>query len=167
MTVVVAMTVTACATVTHSRITDDKADGTATGIRYYNTSPYLIAYSDGKGGLVTEIKYLPDPAKKMSAAPKATLADVGSTMEFDRGVLSSTKDTADATVIPKAIATAIETIGPKLLGVLNDPTPSSELKIPAPHIYKIVVSGNTVEFRGGAGSAGFSVTLLPQEPKEK
>src|SRR6266542_3545348 len=84
------LTCSACsATVSHSLITSPQAEAAATGVRYLGTSPYLIAYSDGKGGVVAEVKYLPDPAKKMSATPVSKLSDVDANMDFDRGVLTT------------------------------------------------------------------------------
>jgi hypothetical protein len=121
-----------CATVTHERITSHTADERARGIRYYGTSPYLIAYSDGKGGMVTQVTFLPDPAKKMSAAPKAALADVGATMTFDRGVLTQSTENGDATAVPTAILKAVEAFGPTLLGLLNEAQKQQEHSLRLP-----------------------------------
>jgi hypothetical protein len=162
-----AITTTGCATVAHQHIPDDEADRRSTGVRYYATSPYLLVYSNGKGGIITELKYLPDPAKKMAAAPAATLANVEATLTFDRGVLTSAVTKGDATAVPTAIVKAVETIAPALLAALNEAATEKELIMPAPHIYKVVVNGTSVSFRGGKGDADFKVTLLPQEPKGK
>jgi len=156
-----------CATVTHHRIVDENADAADTGIRYFNTSPYLLAYSDGKGGIVSQIFYLPDPAKKMSASPKATLADVDMVMTFDRGVLTQSTETLDATEVPKAITDAVKAFGPQLLALLNEAQKAQEHSLPAPYLYKIVVKGSGVQFIGGQGDTDVMITLLPQTAKEK
>jgi hypothetical protein len=162
-----ALTSSACsATVTHSHITSPEADAAATGVRYLGTSPYLIAYSDGKGGVVTEVKYLPDPAKKMSAKPDAKLADVDTKMDFDRGVLTTSVESGDATAVPKAIVKAVETLAPKLLAALNKADTAKEYTVPAPYVFKIVVNGNDVYFLGGQGDAPIKITLLRQDAKQ-
>jgi len=119
LAIAVAWSAAACATVTHHRIASAADDQADTGIRYLNTSPYLIAYSDGKGGIITQVTYLPDPAKKMSAKPNTTLADVDSTLDFDRGVLTSSVSKGDATAVPMAIAKAVEAFAPSLLAAMG------------------------------------------------
>ena len=162
-------TLSACATVTHRHITDPNADASSTGIRYYGTSPYIIAYSDGKGGVVvSDILHLPDPAKKMSAEATTQLAEVGATMEFDRGVLTSATATADATTVPTAVLKAIEKLAPALIAAMDDPAKrkADPFQIPGPSIYKIVVKGGEPYLVGGASETPIKVTLLPQD-KEK
>lgn len=159
------MAAACAATVTHSRIVSDAADKTAIGVRYLGTSPYLIAYSNGKGGIVTEIRYLPDPAKKMSAKPSSKMSDVGATMDFDRGVLTTSAETGDATAVPKAIAKAVEAFVPALRSALNKADGPKEYEIPAPYVYKIVVNGSDVYFQGKQGDAPIKITLIPQEAK--
>ena len=154
-----------CATVGHTRVPPG-GDENETGIRYYNPSPYLLVHSDGKGGILTQLLYLPDPGKKMSARPSTFLADVSATMNFDRGVLTAAVETGDATTVSAAVMKAVETLGPAFLGVLNETKPRAELSVPAPHLYKIVVKGDSVTFLGGEGDKGFTVTLLPPA-KEK
>jgi len=153
-----------CASVVHHKVTNDAAD---TGVRYLGTSPYLIAYSDGKGGMVAAIHYLPDPQKKMSATPKSKLADVDLTLTFDRGVLTQSTEVSDATAVPTAIAKAVEAFAPKLLSILNEAQREQEHSLPAPYIYKIIVLGDHVEFRGGQGDKEIKITLLPQTAKDK
>ena len=47
----------------------------------------------------------------MSVRPDATLADVGSTLKFEHGVLTSATDSGDATVVTKAVIAAAEKLG--------------------------------------------------------
>ena len=156
-----------CATVTHHRIQGSEDDQAETGIRYLGTSPYLIAYSDGKGGIVTQVAYLPDPNKKMSAKPKTTLADVDSTLEFDCGVLTSSVSKGDATAVPTAIAKAVEAFAPALLAAMGRAKETKDYTVPAPYLFKIVVDGSDVYFMGGQGDQPIKITLLPQDTKAK
>ncbi len=155
------------ATITHSRVVSDTDDAKDTGIRYYGASPYLIAYSDGKGGIVTEVQYMPDPAKMMSAMPSARLADVDSTMEFEHGVLKSSEDSADASALPKAVIEAIEKVAPSLIASAFNKTEEPSPTVPAPYVFKIVVHGSDVHFVGSHGDQRIKLTLLPQEKKER
>lgn len=155
-----------CATMIHRPLTekDDTADR---GVRYYGLSPYLLAYSNGKGGVTTEVRYLPDPAKKMSVRPEATLADVGSTMHFENGALTSAADTGDATAVTKAALSAVEKIGVALLGANAAKAAADDPVIPAPYIYRIVVKGEDIQLIGGDRTHSFKITLLPQPPPKK
>jgi hypothetical protein len=154
----------ASAAVIHTNVSDPAVDAADRGIRYVGTSPYLIAYSDGRGGIVTRVAYLPDPARKMSARPAGRLADVDVAMDFDRGVLTTSAESGDATAVPGAIAHAVKAFVPQLLSALALAERSMEYEVPAPYIYKIVVRGNDVFFLGGQGDAPIKITLLPQEP---
>ena len=155
------------AQVKHVPINSDKEDADDRGIRYYRSSPYLIVYSNGKGGIVTEIKYLPDPTKKMSAQPNSSFATgLKTTMNFDHGVLTSVKDELGGDIISPAILKAVETMGPALLKALNL-AQDNVYTVPAPYIYKIVVTGEEVKFVGGQGDTALKVTLLPQKEQEQ
>jgi hypothetical protein len=160
-----------CATMVHSPIADEAADTADRGVRYYRVSPYLIAYSNGKGGVVTEIKFLPDPTKKMSVRPDSTLADVGSTLTFENGALTESNDSGDATGVAKAVSEAVTKFGTALIGAGNVPDRAgkaeNEAQVPAPYIYKIVVKNGTVELIGGNRPEPFQITLLPQPPPKK
>ena len=157
------------ARIVHEAI-DEKADATNVGIRYYESSPYLIVYSNGKGGIVTQLEYLPDPGKKMSATPQSNNASLKTTLTFENGVLTKADADGEAASVPKAIVSAIKTAAPKFTGALNVPTDEEIQKdeekpytVPAPYIYKIVVDGSTVMFKGGQGKTDIKVTLLEQE----
>jgi hypothetical protein len=154
----------ASAAVIHTSVSDPAIDAADRGIRYVGTSPYLIAHSDGKGGVVTRVAYLPDPAKKMSAKPVGRLADVDVTMDFDRGVLTTSAESGDATAVQRAIAQAVKAFVPQLLSALALAETSMQYEVPAPYIYKIDVRGSDVFFLGGQGDAPIRITLVPQEP---
>lgn len=152
-----------CSFVSYKKVdaTDDSE-----GFRYYHSSPYFLVYSNGKGGIVTQIIYIADPYKKVSARPRMFLSNMQTSMEFDKGVYKSSKNTYDASVVPSAILKAVQTIAPALLAALNDPVKDSR-SIPAPYLYKIVINGTTVEFIGGQGDASIKVNLLEQKADQK
>lgn len=152
---------TGCASI-HYQPVNDKDDGD--GIRYYNSSPYLLVYSNGKGGLVTQLLYIADPSKKMEAKPKNFLSTAQTTMEFEKGVFRSGKTTADATGVPTAIIAAIKTAGPALIAA-NDP--AKDRSVPAPYLYKIIVEGSTVTFKGDKGDIRVNVNILEQKEEKK
>ncbi|MER0170149.1 MAG: hypothetical protein DU489_05970 [Nitrosomonas sp.] len=155
---------TACAGVTHKPISsiEDSADE---GIRYFGSSYYLFLYSNGKGGLITEIKSLPDPNKKMSAKPYSFLSSLDLTMNFVNGVLTSSEETADSTAIPKAVIAAAEKVASLLLQTMN--LPSKQLELPAPYVYKIVLKSDSIEFVGGSAEDRIKISLLPQTDGSK
>src|SRR5262245_26532875 len=146
-----------CAGVTH-RSMGEADDAKENGIRYYESAPYLLIHSDGKGGLVWQIIYLPDQTRKMVAKPFNFFAKLDSTLSFTNGVLTSAKDVATADAVPKAIVEAIQKVAPLLLGAAR--ADGIEPEVPAPHLYKIVVHGQSqVEFFGGPGDTPIKVTL--------
>jgi hypothetical protein len=155
--------VTGCATVQHSKVDqEDNVDG----IRYYNSSPYLLAYSNGKGGIITQVLYIADPFKKMSMKPKTFLANAQSTMEFSKGIYKNSKTIADATAVPSAIIKAVEIAATVLIAAANKPVDNS-LQIPAPYLYKIIVEGNNVSFIGQQGDTPITVNILEQKEAAK
>ena len=145
----------ACAWVTHRPISEAE-DVNADGIRYYQASPYLFVHSDGRGGIVSEIIYLPDQTKKMVAKPFNLFAKVESTLEFNNGILKSSKDTLTADAVPKAIIEAVQKVAP-LLAMARAEIPEEE--VPAPYLYKIVVTADAVQFYGGPGDVPIKVAV--------
>ena len=145
-----------CAGVKHRP--DDGSDSER-GIRYYRSAPYLLVYSDAKGGIVTEIKYLPDQTQIMVARPTNTLASLKSTMEFEDGVLNSAVDEPDAGALPSAILSAAREVLPLLLAASAKPGDT----VPAPHLYRIVVEGDRISFHGGPGDAPIEVKMTAAE----
>lgn len=159
----------ACAGVATRPIDTTKsgADEAARGIRYYELSPYLIVVPDGKGGHKSEVKFLPDQTRLMSAEPTSFLAKLDMTLTFQNGVLTTSTADADSTAIPKAILDAVATAAPMIAAALNDTDtksePRDEYTVPAPHIYKIVITGTGATFYGGPGDTDFKVTLQPKD----
>jgi hypothetical protein len=157
-----------CASVSHSRIPykpipddpnlatvaikeNETADRQADGIRYYEASPYLLVYSDGKGGIVWKIYYLPDQTRKMIAEPFNIVAKVTTNMQFSNGVLTESTVELDQTAVPKALISAAEKMVP--LAFADQPPH----QVPAPQLYKIILNGDQVYFAGGSGNRNVNV----------
>src|SRR5262249_12652895 len=79
------------------------ADAAVDGIRYYDTSLYLLVNSDGKGGIQWRILELPDQTKLRAVKPYNMVAQLDSTLVFKNGMLTGTKEQADSTAVPRAI----------------------------------------------------------------
>jgi uncharacterized protein YceK len=153
LTVLVAALTSGCtANVIHTSATD-----CGTGIRYYQASPYLLIYTNSKGGLKWQILYLPDQTKKMMAEPKVIGGRSELTMYFQNGVLTSSTEIGDTTALPKAIIATIQSAVPLLAkAAFSAPQP----KVPAPYLYKIVVADGTIHFYGSQGDVPIIVPTL-------
>jgi hypothetical protein len=129
-----------------------KADNSVEGIRYYESSPYLLVYSDGKGGLVSKLIHLPDLTKKRVIQPFAYLAANNSTLTFTNGMLTQSKVVADETVVPKAVIgvlqqTAMAALG-KSFNVAGAPTTPHH---PPPYLFKVELSNGQAKLVGERG----------------
>lgn len=142
----------ACASIRHSPVSGDDKE---VGIRYYESAPYLLVYSDSKGGIKTQILHLPDQTRLLSAHPKSKLASLKSTLKFQNGVLTSSEETIDTTAVPSAILDAVKTIVPSLIAAIE----KRGDEVPAPYLYKIVVYGEEVFFYGSQGGETIRVKL--------
>jgi hypothetical protein len=126
-------------------------DSKVKGFRYYQASPYLLVATDNKGGLTSDILYLPDTMKKMSVRPFAVGANNESTLTFEGGVLKQAAATVDETVIPKVTLDALKDVlavaAKGAFNVLAEDKPT----VPAPSLFKIFVSEGTIILVGGQG----------------
>lgn len=130
---------------------DPKAeDIAADGIRYYEHVPYLLVYSDGKGGLKSQMLYLPDTTKKKVVRPYVWMANNNLVLTFDKGVLTESVDTIDETIVPKA---AIDAAATALIAAADAGKAAGEKDaIPPPALYRIWVNTDGgVELIGGYG----------------
>jgi hypothetical protein len=153
--IVCLITFMACACSAH--VAHKPAAPDSTGIRYYRASPYLLVYSNSKGGLKWQILYLPDQTKMMTAEPTVTGGRSEVTLYFRNGILAGSSELGDTTELPKAVLAAVQSVVPLLaLGLLE----VKENKVPAPYLYKIIVEGDNVSFRGNQGDAGITVPVL-------
>jgi hypothetical protein len=129
----------------------------STGIRYYESAPYLLVYSNGKGGLVWQIMALPDQSHVMQASPQVLAGRVQMALKFQNGVLISATSVGDSSVVPKAIIAAVQSALPLIVrSALEGPSNKS---FPAPSLYKIIVKGDQIIFVGGKGDQDIAVPL--------
>lgn len=144
------------ATVTHEQATES-----GTGIRYYDSAPYLLIYSDGRGGLKWQIRYLPDQGHIMMATPTILGGHTEMTLYFQNGILASGSTLGDTTELPKAVIAAVQSALP-LLAALEGPAQNG---FPAPYLYKLVVRDNELTFIGGQGDTSIQVPINQGQPK--
>jgi hypothetical protein len=138
------LALTGCAGVEVLAIPDAAADARATGFRYYDTSPFLLVYTDTKGGLKSELFYLPDTTKKRSIRPYNYAASNDSTLRFDNGRLVEAKAVVNEAAIPAAVLSALEKAalaGGMAAGAGN--------QIPAPYLFRIVKRNGNWALAGG------------------
>lgn len=154
---------TGCAGVKHQR-TSHNDNGS--GIRYYGSSMYLLAYSDGNGGAIFELQELPDRMKRMEAAPTMFMADLELEMSFSNGVLTSSKEVTNKTAVPNAILDVAKTLGPALLAAANS---TSELTYPPPSLYKVIYNDSAIYLIGGQADdqKKIRITLVEQDKEEE
>lgn len=107
-----------CASVQHRVLGSEDADNKNTsGIRYYQSAPYVLVYKDDKGAYVWKLYYLPDQTRLMVAEPQQLLAKITSNMTFNNGVLTEANSDVDATAVAKAVVKSIGTLA--AAGVLD------------------------------------------------
>jgi len=164
LTIILASLILGCsATIKHVPIKDDDADKSADGIRYYQASPYLLVYSNSKGGLKWEILYLPDQTKKMTVTPKVTGGRSEVALFFKNGVFTGSTVLGDTTELPKAVIAAVQSAIPLLTTLLLAPIEEERPKVPAPYLYRIIVKGKEVIFIGEKGSVDIIVPIPEKE----
>ena len=155
LTITCCLLVAGCsATVTHKV---DTADDAATGIRYYNSAPYLLVYSDGKNGLNWQIVYLPDQTRVMTAEPDIRGGRTEMTLGLSSGILTTASTVGDTTALPKALIAAVQTALPLLMAA---GATTAQPGFPPPSLYRLVVNGNTLTFKGGKGDTNIQVPIM-------
>lgn len=140
---VVSLLLNACAGMTVTKVASADEDKDARGVRYYGTSPYLLVHTDSDGGIVADLKYLPDLKKKMSAQPYNYLASNATTLQFDRGVLTGSSVEVDQTVVPAAAISVLKDLAiaaAKVGAGLRTSGTSGKPDAPFPVLFKIVVN---------------------------
>jgi hypothetical protein len=132
----------------YTHVVHQKAADCGKGIRYYQSSPYLLVYSDAKNGLQWQILYLPDQTKKMMVRPTVYWGRSEMDLYFHNGILTGSSELSDTTQIPTAVIAAVQSALP-LLGAAAFEAKANVF--PAPYLYKIVVNGSDVTFVGSQG----------------
>src|SRR5262245_1428713 len=94
-----------CSGMTVMPIRSPEDDQKATGFRYYESSPYILVYSDGTS-LKSDLLYLPDRTRKMSVELFDFLSSNTTKLTFLNGILTSADTEGDATAVPKAVIEA-------------------------------------------------------------
>jgi hypothetical protein len=117
-----------------SKSLDSKTDADDRGFRYYETSPFLLVFADGKGSLESKLLYLPDSTKKRSIRPYNYGAKNDATLKFDQGRLVQAKAVVDETIIPGAVIQAMEKVALANITAAN----GGKDGIPAPVLYRIL-----------------------------
>lgn len=152
---VVALAAVGCANVTVKPVLDQDRDERVRGFRYYRASPYILVYTDNKGGLSSRTIMLPDTTKKMSARPWTVMASTDSTLEFQNGVLTGAQTKTDTTAVPVAVIKAAEKAAVEFakMGFNVAQRSESAARVPPPSLFKIVPAKNRPGFRlvGGEG----------------
>ena len=105
---------------------------TVKGFRYFDTAPFLLVYTDGKGGVISKLMYLPDTTRLRTIHPYAYGAKNEVTLKFDKGRLTQAASTVDETVIPMSVISGLEKIA---VARLNASAPRRG--IPAPYLFRI------------------------------
>lgn len=137
-------TLAGCAGLDMKDILSPSEEKAAEGFRYYDTSPFLLVYTDGKGGLKSELLYLPDSMKKRSIRPYAYGAKNDTTLKFDNGRLVGAKAVVDETAVPVAAISALEKVATSLVKAAN----SGNDGIPPPYLYRIRFDGSNWTLSG-------------------
>ena len=140
-----ALLLPACAGIDVVSIPDASADAAATGFRYYDTSPFLLIYTDARGGIKSELLYLPDTSKKRSIKPYKYAASNDTVLKFDNGRLLQAKATINEAALPMAVVAGLEKAAAAALASAGN----TQAGIPAPYLFRIVKRGADWALAGG------------------
>ena len=108
------------------------------GLRYVETSTYLLVTTDNNGGVKSEILTLPDRSRLHSARPWALMSSNETTLTLSEGALAGTSSTLDTSKVPAAIADAVKSFGTKLVGANTKGTTDPGKTVPGPRLFKIM-----------------------------
>lgn len=108
------------------------------GIRYYEPAAFILVYTDSKGGLNSELIWLPDTSQVRTLRPYAVAAKNNATFQFDHGVLTQAKSEIDTTAIPKAALAALKTTAlARVSAAMNVLYDRGDEGLPAPQLFRI------------------------------
>lgn len=166
--------VAGCAGTEYHTVQATASDDSTDGIRYYDPAPFVLVYTDGKGGLNSSLIYLPDTTQKRVIKPYAVVAKNEASFSFDKGILTSAKNIVDETILPAAVLDAATQIATEALKNADTAGPvSSEAQIPPPALFRVfVASDGSIRLRGsyGADENGatreINITIVPQPKKD-
>ena len=131
-----------CSGVTAVHIRTHEDDLRETGFRYYESSPYILVYSDGKG-LKSDLIYLPDRTRKMSIKLCDFISKNTAKLQFTNGVLTSAETEGDSTAVPRAViesAKQVAMAAAKDMAAFKMVEKGEKLfKAPSPRLFKLVI----------------------------
>jgi hypothetical protein len=123
--------------------------GKVGGIVYYDDSPYLIVWPDGKGNIQWQLQFLPDQTKKRIASPYNFLASLNASLNFNNGVLTQSNVAVDDTAVVKSLVTSAATIASAFLTEEHKPYFQHNATV---WIFKMTIKKNA----NGVGYAEFA-----------
>jgi hypothetical protein len=139
-----------------------RPDAEVNGLRYYEGAYFVIVYSDGKGGLTSDVKWLPDLTRKRAIDPYAWFAKNEATLTFQNGMLTEAKSVVDETAIPKAILSAAAKIA--VASAADKAGGEDKTVLPKPMLYKIqIADGKLTLIPGDNDGPDIVVTLQEAE----
>jgi hypothetical protein len=136
LVVAAAFTLSGCAGLSTGSLVDDTTNKQADGFRYFETSPFLLLTSDGKGGLKSKVLYLPDSTKLRTIKPYSFAAKNDTTLTFKEGTLVQAKSVVDETIVPASIVGALEKVA-----IANLKANAPATSIPSPYLFRIYNDG--------------------------
>lgn len=136
-----------CAGFTTVNIDSEADDLEARGFRYYESAPFLLIHTDSKGGITSEVLFLPDTTKKRSIRPYAYAASNKSFLKFTEGRLTQAKAVVDETGVPLAAIAELEKLAKAAMRTV-DPADGPK-HLPAPYLFRIVKTGERWSLNGG------------------
>ncbi len=151
-----------CSGVTAVRIRTAEDECRATGFRYYESSPYILVYSDGKA-LKSDLIYLPDRTRKMSVELFDYLSSNTAKLTFLNGVLTSSETEGDSTAVPKAViesAKQVAIAAAKSAAALSMVKKEKEpFAAPAPRLFKLVIDEKGARLIGSSPTIEIKVNV--------
>lgn len=131
------------------------------GIRYYDTSLYLLIYPDGLEKVSWKLLELPDQSKLRVAKPFNFISSLDTTFHFRDGVLVRAQEAGDSTKVPQAVIQAIGEIAPLLLAADARSKNTFEHTVPVPLLYKLVARKGEYLLMGERLSQEMKISLEP------
>ena len=155
------LTLSSCAGINYGTITTDADESKAKGLRYYDSSPYLLVQTDNQGGLTCDFLYLPDRTKKRYAQPYTFLSSNTTTLEFQRAILTNSVSDTDSSAVPVAVVKALEQVASSAAKFMAFDRPTDQTTpVSAPQVYLFKIVKRNGEW-GLVGAVGDSVRYLP------
>jgi hypothetical protein len=97
---------TGCSYVCYTRITTEKEYLKGDGIRYFDSSPYILVQRDTNSNWSSSILYLTDHTKPSEVHVGAFLAINNTTLTFSNAILTDVSAQTDSSAVPAAVIQA-------------------------------------------------------------